>query len=100
MMSAPTAKLWVGIGLQLHEWTSYPALRCNNMKSIRFPGMRSREEEIEGCEKSLPFKLRIAYIASVGVMAPVWMAAECGAFKADAFEVKVIYIQAIDEVTH
>lgn len=39
-------------------------------------------------------KLRIAYAAPIGSMAPVWVAAEAGAFKAEGLEVEVIYIQA------
>ena len=41
-----------------------------------------------------PLRLRIAYVAPIGVMAPVWMAAESGAFKAEGLEVELIYIEA------
>ena len=44
--------------------------------------------------KSSPLKLRIAYVAPVGVMAPVWMAAESGAFRREGLEVELIYIEA------
>lgn len=44
--------------------------------------------------KGVPLKLRIAYVAPIGVMAPVWMAAESGAFKAEGLEVELIYIEA------
>src|SRR3990172_4235971 len=43
---------------------------------------------------SSPVKLRIAYVALSGVMAPVWMAAESGAFRSESLEVALIYIDA------
>jgi hypothetical protein len=44
--------------------------------------------------RSVPLNLRIAYVAPIGVMAPVWVAAESGAFKAEGLEVELIYIEA------
>lgn len=44
--------------------------------------------------RNVPLKLRIAYVAPIGVMAPVWVAAESGAFKAEGLEVELIYIEA------
>jgi len=44
--------------------------------------------------RDLPLKLRIAYVAPIGVMAPVWMATESGAFKAEGLEIELIYIDA------
>ena len=44
--------------------------------------------------KSLPLKLRIAYVAPIGAMAPVWMAAESGAFRREGLEVELIFIEA------
>lgn len=44
--------------------------------------------------RSVPLKLRIAYVAPIGVMAPAWMAKESGAFKAEGLEVELIYIEA------
>ena len=41
-----------------------------------------------------PLRLRIAYVAPVGVMAPVWMAEGSGAFKGEGLEVELIYIEA------
>lgn len=45
------------------------------------------------------FKLRVAYVAPIGVMAPLWMAGESGAFKAEGLEVEMVYIQARSAVT-
>ncbi len=44
--------------------------------------------------KTSPAKLRIAYAAPIGVMAPVWMAAESGAFKSEGLEVELILVEA------
>ena len=44
--------------------------------------------------KPPPTRLRIAYAAPIGVMAPVWMAAESGAFKAEGLEVELILVEA------
>ena len=44
--------------------------------------------------KGVPLKVRIAYVAPIGVMAPVWIAAESGAFKAEGLQVELIYIDA------
>jgi ABC-type nitrate/sulfonate/bicarbonate transport system substrate-binding protein len=40
------------------------------------------------------FKLRVAYVAPIGVMAPLWMAKESGAFNAERLEVETVYIEA------
>lgn len=40
------------------------------------------------------FKMRVAYAAPIGVMAPLWMAGETGAFKAEGLEVEMVYIEA------
>jgi NitT/TauT family transport system substrate-binding protein len=39
------------------------------------------------------FKLRVAYAAPIGVMAPLWMAAESGAFRAEGLEVEMVFIE-------
>ena len=44
--------------------------------------------------KGSPVKLRIAYVAPIGVMAPVWMAAESGAMKAEGLEVELVLVEA------
>lgn len=51
-------------------------------------------ESATSAPKLVPLKVRIAYVAPIGVMAPVWMAAEAGAFKAEGLEVELIYIEA------
>lgn len=38
-------------------------------------------------------KLRVAYAAPIGVMAPLWMAAESGAFRAEGLEVEMVFIE-------
>ena len=44
--------------------------------------------------KASPIKLRIAYAAPIGVMAPVWMAAEAGALNAEGIEGELVFIEA------
>lgn len=44
--------------------------------------------------KNSPIKLRIAYAAPIGVMAPVWMAAESGALNAEGIEGELVLIEA------
>ena len=44
--------------------------------------------------KPPPARLRIAYAAPIGVMAPVWMAAESGALKAEGLEAELIFVEA------
>jgi ABC-type nitrate/sulfonate/bicarbonate transport system substrate-binding protein len=44
--------------------------------------------------KNSPIKLRIAYAAPIGVMAPVWMAAESGALHAEGIEGELVLIEA------
>ncbi len=39
------------------------------------------------------FKLRVAYAAPIGVMSPLWMAAESGAFRAQGLEVEMIFVE-------
>jgi ABC-type nitrate/sulfonate/bicarbonate transport system substrate-binding protein len=41
-----------------------------------------------------PVKLRVAYAAPIGVMAPIWMAAESGALKAEGLDVELVFIEA------
>ena len=41
-----------------------------------------------------PVKLRIAYAAPIGVMAPIWMAAESGALKAQGLDVELVLVEA------
>jgi ABC-type nitrate/sulfonate/bicarbonate transport system substrate-binding protein len=40
------------------------------------------------------FKLRVAYTAPIGVMAPLWMAGESGAFRAEGLDVEMVLIEA------
>jgi ABC-type nitrate/sulfonate/bicarbonate transport system substrate-binding protein len=44
--------------------------------------------------KSAPVKLRIAYAAPIGVMAPIWMAAESGALKAEGLDAELVLVEA------
>lgn len=44
--------------------------------------------------KTSPVRLRVGYAAPIGVMAPVWMAAESGALKAEGIEVELILVEA------
>jgi ABC-type nitrate/sulfonate/bicarbonate transport system substrate-binding protein len=44
--------------------------------------------------KSSSLRLRIAYAAPIGVMAPIWMAAESGALKAQGLEVELVLVEA------
>ena len=44
--------------------------------------------------KSSSLKLRIAYAAPIGVMAPVWMAAESGALKAQGLDAELVLVEA------
>jgi ABC-type nitrate/sulfonate/bicarbonate transport system substrate-binding protein len=44
--------------------------------------------------KGSPVKLRIAYVAPIGVMAPLWMAAESGAMKAEGIEAELVLVEA------
>jgi ABC-type nitrate/sulfonate/bicarbonate transport system substrate-binding protein len=41
-----------------------------------------------------PLKLRIAYAAPIGVMAPLWMAAESGAMKSEGIEAELVLVEA------
>jgi ABC-type nitrate/sulfonate/bicarbonate transport system substrate-binding protein len=45
-------------------------------------------------EKNPPAKLRIAYAAPIGVMAPIWMAAESGALKAEGLDAELVLVEA------
>ena len=38
-------------------------------------------------------KLRVAYAAPIGVMSPLWMAAESGAFRAQGLEVEMVFVE-------
>src|SRR3990170_8792535 len=65
--------------------------------SLIIPYMASSARHAEAAAPAAgisPVKLRIAYVALSGVMAPVWMAAESGAFKSESLEVALIYIDA------
>ncbi|HLN85885.1 MAG TPA: ABC transporter substrate-binding protein [Candidatus Limnocylindrales bacterium] len=42
----------------------------------------------------VPIRLRIAYSAPIGVMAPLWMAAESGALKGEGLEVEMVLVEA------
>ena len=39
------------------------------------------------------FKLRVAYAAPIGVMAPLWIAEASGAFRAEGLEVEMVFIE-------
>ncbi|MBI2358214.1 MAG: ABC transporter substrate-binding protein, partial [Deltaproteobacteria bacterium] len=41
-----------------------------------------------------PQTLRIAYVAPVTTMAPIWIAAETGAYEREGLDVKIIYLEA------
>lgn len=43
--------------------------------------------------KGPAFKLRVAYAAPIGVMSPLWMAAESGAFRVQGLEVEMIFVE-------
>ena len=40
-----------------------------------------------------PIRLRISYSSPIGVMAPLWMAAESGAFKREALDVEMVLVE-------
>jgi ABC-type nitrate/sulfonate/bicarbonate transport system substrate-binding protein len=40
-----------------------------------------------------PMRLRISYTAPIGVMAPLWMAAESGAFRREGLEVELVLVE-------
>jgi ABC-type nitrate/sulfonate/bicarbonate transport system substrate-binding protein len=67
---------------------------CAILMLLNISSLAKPAESAAPAAKSVPLKLRIAYVAPVGVMAPVWMAAESGAFKAEGLEVELIYIEA------
>src|SRR2546422_2776107 len=54
----------------------------------------AKADAADATARHLALKLRIAYVAPIGVMAPVWMATESGAFKAKGLEVELVYIDA------
>ena len=59
-----------------------------------FCGFLSAFAQAIAATKPASIRLRIAYAAPIGVMAPVWMAAETGALRAEGIEVELVLVEA------
>jgi ABC-type nitrate/sulfonate/bicarbonate transport system substrate-binding protein len=66
---------------------------CAVVTLLEIVGFSNLTEAASFTAKGPVFKLRVAYAAPIGVMAPLWMAAASGAFRAQGLEVEMVFVE-------